>query len=152
MDADKYWLIKDFIGENKVLFRIPVYQRNYDWSEANCTRLLDDIKHILDTGTKHFLGTIVFMASKDNGFSLSEYIIIDGQQRLTTMMLFLKALCDLAEKNETEIAEEIKEDFLHNKHCKEEDKIKQRHMKDLKDGLKMDFHAIRFLRLWKNYR
>ena len=66
MDADKYWLIKDFIGENKVLFRIPVYQRNYDWSEANCTRLLDDIKHILDTGTKHFLGTIVFMASKDN--------------------------------------------------------------------------------------
>ena len=89
MDADKYWLIKDFIGENKVLFRIPVYQRNYDWAESNCTRLLDDIKHILDTGTKHFLGTIVFMASKDNGFSLSEYIIIDGQQRLTTMMLFL---------------------------------------------------------------
>ena len=129
MDADKYWLIKDFIGENKVLFRIPVYQRNYDWSEANCTRLLDDIKHILDTGTKHFLGTIVFMASKDNGFSLSEYIIIDGQQRLTTMMLFLKALCDLAEKNETEIAEEIKEDFLHNKHCKEEDKIKLKPIK-----------------------
>lgn len=56
------------------------------------------------------------MASKDNGFSLSEYIIIDGQQRLTTMMLFLKALCDLAEKNAPEIAEEIKEDFLHNKH------------------------------------
>lgn len=56
---------------------------------------------------------MVFMASKDNGFSLSEYIIIDGQQRLTTMMLFLKALCDLAEKHAPEIAEEIKEDFLH---------------------------------------
>ena len=129
MDADKYWLIKDFIGENKVLFRIPVYQRNYDWSESNCNRLLDDIKHILDSGTKHFLGTIVFMASKDNGFSLSEYIIIDGQQRLTTMMLFLKALCDLAEQKESEIAEEIKEDFLHNKHCKEEDKIKLKPIK-----------------------
>lgn len=35
MDADKYWLIKDFIGENKVLFKIPVYQRNYDWAELN---------------------------------------------------------------------------------------------------------------------
>lgn len=118
MDADKYWLIKDFIGENKVLFKIPVYQRNYDWAESNSIRLLDDIKHILDSGpkAKHFLGTIVFMASKDNGFSLSEYIIIDGQQRLTTMMLFLKALCDLAEKHSPEIAEEIKEDFLHNKH------------------------------------
>ena len=45
------------------------------------------------------------------------------------MMLFLKALCDLAEKNETEIAEEIKEDFLHNKHCKEEDKIKLKPIK-----------------------
>lgn len=55
------------------------------------------------------------MANKDNGFSLSEYIIIDGQQRLTTMMLFLKALCDLAEKHAPEIAEEIKEDYLHNK-------------------------------------
>ncbi len=50
MDADKYWLIKDFIGENKVLFKIPVYQRNYDWAESNCIRLLDDIKHILDSG------------------------------------------------------------------------------------------------------
>lgn len=131
MDADKYWLIKDFIGENKVLFKIPVYQRNYDWAESNCIRLLDDIKHILDSGpkAKHFLGTIVFMASKDNGFSLSEYIIIDGQQRLTTMMLFLKALCDLAEKQAPEIAEEIKEDFLHNKHCKEEDKIKLKPIK-----------------------
>lgn len=118
MDADKYWLIKDFIRENKVLFKIPVYQRNYDWAESNCIRLLDDIKHILDSGpkAKHFLGAIVFMASKDNGFSLFENIIIDGQQRLTTMMLFLKALYDLAEKHAPEIAEEIKEDFLHNKH------------------------------------
>ena len=80
--------------------------------------MLDDIKHILDSGPKAklFLGTIVFMACKDNGFSLSEYIIIDGQQRLTTMILFLRAWCDLAEKHASEIAEEIKEDFLHNKH------------------------------------
>lgn len=130
MDADKYWLIRDFIGENKVLFKIPVYQRNYDWAESNCSRLLDDVKHILDSGpeAKHFLGTIVFMASKNTGFSLSEYIIIDGQQRLTTMMLFLKALCDLSEIHDPEIAEEIK-DFIHNKHCKEDDKIKLKPIK-----------------------
>lgn len=36
--------------------------------------------------------SILFIASKDNGFSLSEYIIIDGQQRLPTMMFFLKTL------------------------------------------------------------
>ena len=69
MNAGKLWLLREFIGTNKVLFKIPVYQRNYDWSEKNCNRLLDDTKRILETGKKHFLGTIVFMASKEHGFS-----------------------------------------------------------------------------------
>ena len=55
MDAGKLWMLQDFIGTNKVLFRIPVYQRNYDWSDVNCNKLLDDIKQIIDTGEKHFL-------------------------------------------------------------------------------------------------
>lgn len=97
MDAHKLWMLRDFIGTNKVLFRIPVYQRNYDWSEANCDRLLDDIYEIINSGDKHFLGTIVFMAAKSGGFTLQEYTIIDGQQRLTTMMLILKALAVVAE-------------------------------------------------------
>ena len=42
MDASKAWMLSDFIGTNKVQFQIPVYQRNYDWSEANCDRLLND--------------------------------------------------------------------------------------------------------------
>lgn len=97
MDAHKLWMLRDFIGTNKVLFRIPVYQRNYDWSESNCNRLLDDIYGIMQSGDKHFLGTIVFMAAKSGGFALREYIIIDGQQRLTTLMLILKALSVVAE-------------------------------------------------------
>lgn len=64
MDAHKLWMLRDFIGTNKVLFRIPVYQRNYDWSDSNCNRLLDDVYTIIETGDKHFLGTIVFMAAK----------------------------------------------------------------------------------------
>lgn len=59
MDAHKLWMLRDFIGTNKVLFRIPVHQRNYDWSESNCNRLLDDIYGIMQSGDKHFLGTIV---------------------------------------------------------------------------------------------
>ena len=61
MDAGKLWMLQDFIGTNKVLFRIPVYQRNYDWSDVNCNKLLDDTKQIIDTGEKHFLGTFVYM-------------------------------------------------------------------------------------------
>ena len=124
MDAHKLWMLRDFIGTNKVLFRIPVYQRNYDWSESNCNRLLDDIYSIIQSGDKHFLGTIVFMAAKSGGFSLQEYVIIDGQQRLTTLMLALKALAVVAENAGDNCYHEIEEQYLHNKYCDEEFKVK----------------------------
>ena len=124
MDAHKLWMLRDFIGTNKVLFKIPVYQRNYDWAESNCDRLLDDIYDIINSGEKHFLGTIVFMAAKNGGFALQEYIIIDGQQRLTTMMLILKALSIVAQNVGDACFHEIEEQYLHNKYCDEEFKVK----------------------------
>lgn len=129
MDAGRLWFLGDFIGTNKVLFQIPVYQRNYDWSSENCNRLLDDIKAIIDTGEKHFIGTIVFMAAKETGFSLREYTIIDGQQRLTTMMLLLKALADVAKSIGDDCEEEIQDSYIHNKHCAEEFKVKLKPIK-----------------------
>ncbi len=129
MDAHKLWMLRDFIGTNKVLFRIPVYQRNYDWSESNCNRLLDDIYSIIETGDKHFLGTIVFMAAKSGGFALQEYIIIDGQQRLTTLMLMLKALSVVSQDSGDSCYHEIEEQYLHNKYCDEEFKIKLKPIK-----------------------
>lgn len=129
MDAHKLWMLRDFIGTNKVLFRIPVYQRNYDWSESNCNRLLDDIYGIMQSGDKHFLGTIVFMAAKSGGFALQEYIIIDGQQRLTTLMLVLKALSVVAENGGDDCYHEIEEQYLHNKYCSEEFKVKLKPIK-----------------------
>lgn len=129
MDAHKLWMLRDFIGTNKVLFRIPVYQRNYDWSESNCNRLLDDIYGIMQSGDKHFLGTIVFMAAKSGGFALQEYIIIDGQQRLTTLMLILKALSVVAESAGDDCYHEIEEQYLHNKYCDEEFKVKLKPIK-----------------------
>ena len=129
MDAHKLWMLRDFIGTNKVLFRIPVYQRNYDWSESNCNRLLDDIYGIMQSGDKHFLGTIVFMAAKSGGFALQEYIIIDGQQRLTTLMLILKALSVVEESVGDDCYHEIEEQYLHNKYCDEEFKVKLKPIK-----------------------
>lgn len=129
MDAHKLWMLRDFIGTNKVLFRIPVYQRNYDWSESNCNRLLDDIYGIMQSGDKHFLGTIVFMAAKSGGFALQEYIIIDGQQRLTTLMFILKALSAVAKSVGDDCYHEIEEQYLHNKYCDEEFKVKLKPIK-----------------------
>lgn len=129
MDAHKLWMLRDFIGVNKVLFKIPVYQRNYDWSETNCNRLLDDIYAIIETGEKHFIGTIVHMADKSGGFALQEHVIIDGQQRLTTLMIMLKALSDVAKAKEDRCYEEIDGQFLHNKWCEEKYKIKLKPVK-----------------------
>lgn len=129
MDANKIWMLRDFIGANKVLFRIPVYQRNYDWSESNCNRLLDDIFTIIDTEEKHFLGTVVFMAAKSGGFALQEYTIIDGQQRLTTLMLMLKALSKISIVCGDPCFSEIEEQYLHNKYCDEEYKVKLKPVK-----------------------
>lgn len=146
MDAHKLWMLRDFIGAQKVLFKIPVYQRNYDWSEGNCNRLLDDIKTIMDTGDKHFLGTIVFMAANGGGFSLQEYTIIDGQQRLTTIMLMLKALADAAAEVNPACAREISDVFLHNQYCDEEYKIKLKPIKSDNDQfvalLKDDYNEL----------
>lgn len=68
-------------------FIIPVYQRDYSWVKSNCQKLWDDIMLLSNSNRKdHFLGTVVGIV--DN---YSEYVIIDGQQRLTTSSLLLLA-------------------------------------------------------------
>lgn len=130
MHADKLWLLNDFIGSNKVQYKIPVYQRNYDWSEDNCNRLLDDIRNIVDTGDKHFIGTIVYMAEDGKDYDLKKRLVIDGQQRLTTMMLLLKALEDIARTIDDRYYEEIKTTYLENSFCDETNKLKLKPIKE----------------------
>ncbi|MDD2443596.1 MAG: DUF262 domain-containing protein [Desulfotomaculaceae bacterium] len=76
-------------------FIIPIYQRTYSWTERECRQLWDDI---LRTGnddaiSAHFVGSIVYI---EKGIyqvtSQSPLLVIDGQQRLTTVMLILEAL------------------------------------------------------------
>lgn len=74
------------------VFNIPVYQRNYDWDADNCKQLFQDIETITMTGKDHFIGSIVYISI---GTATEPYYnIIDGQQRITSVMLFLKALHD----------------------------------------------------------
>jgi len=108
---------EEFLSQTKTNFLIPVYQRNYDWKDEQCLKFLKDIE-LLATRERdnHFLGSIVYIKSDDLEAieqGLKEYIIIDGQQRVTTIMLFLKAIYDL-NSDEWE-REEILENFLINK-------------------------------------
>jgi len=85
--------IRDFLTKNDRTFAIPVYQRNYEWQEKHCQRLFRDIENIAKTDRDHFIGTIVFISSVvDSGWH--EDTIVDGQQRITTIMLLLKAIYD----------------------------------------------------------
>lgn len=91
MEAQKINMLE--LIDGKRVFSIPVYQRNYDWKISNCERLFKDIEKIAkdEKRDSHFLGTLVYVDGKKTA-SFREFIVIDGQQRLTSIMLLLKAL------------------------------------------------------------
>lgn len=73
---------------------IPVYQRNYDWKEEQCRKLYSDlVKTIREKRRWHFFGGIVSVS--DPMGSSSDYLVIDGQQRITTVSLLLLAIANL---------------------------------------------------------
>lgn len=96
--------INDFLQKPDVQFVIPVYQRNYDWTTAQCRQLLNDIIAVeRDNRESHFIGSIVYI--HDGIFTaseVSELLIIDGQQRLTTLSILNVALYHFAKENNNE--------------------------------------------------
>ncbi|EKE82636.1 hypothetical protein OUE_0719 [Helicobacter pylori R030b] len=88
--------INDFFALTGTIFSIPVYQRNYTWGEENCEKLLQDIVSILQNKKTHFMGSITYILhlidDEKSLRQLQEFVIIDGQQRITTLMLLLKAI------------------------------------------------------------
>lgn len=75
-------------------FVIPVFQRDYRWSEAQCLQLWEDVLRVGrrpdDRG--HFIGSFVYVPAGDTAAGFTRWLLIDGQQRLTTMTLLLLAL------------------------------------------------------------
>ncbi|MGN8541301.1 GmrSD restriction endonuclease domain-containing protein [Helicobacter pylori] len=94
MKADAIKLL-DFIGKSQEKqFVIPIYQRVYSWEKEQCKQLWDDI---IKTGGNdqiegHFIGSIVFVHDGIYTTNYNELLIIDGQQRLTTITLLFIAL------------------------------------------------------------
>lgn len=91
-EAHEQRLKKIFSGDSS--FHIPRNQRDYVWEEKNWRELADDVKYVFSLISKkkdlsHFIGSFVFQQIDD------EYIIIDGQQRITTLMIMLASICVL---------------------------------------------------------
>ncbi|GAA8350954.1 DUF262 and DUF1524 domain-containing protein [Helicobacter pylori] len=96
MDAEATTLLEFFKQTQTNQFVIPIYQRLYSWEKEQCKQLWDDI---IKTGGNdqiegHFIGSIVFVHDGTYSTSHNELLIIDGQQRLTTITLLFIALRD----------------------------------------------------------
>ena len=129
MDGHKEYL-SDIIEGKKTRFVIPVYQRNYDWKPEQCGRLFDDLVEVSKTGREeHFFGSIVSQTPR------GERVVIDGQQRITTVFLLFAAIRTQVEKGvvksqEEDLAEDIAEYYLIDARHKKERKLRLKLVKN----------------------
>lgn len=77
-------------------FVIPVFQRDYSWTETQCEQLWKDLLQIANDPTSrgHFMGSVVYISTGDTSAGFTRWLLIDGQQRVTTLTLLLAALRD----------------------------------------------------------
>lgn len=75
-------------------FIVPVFQRDYSWGTKHCLQLWKDILRVgADEKAKaHFIGSVVYIAAEETSARITRWLLIDGQQRLTTLTLLLTAL------------------------------------------------------------
>jgi alkylated DNA nucleotide flippase Atl1 len=103
-------------------YRVPLYQRTYAWTTVQLERLWDDLVQIAedrvaDPKASHFIGSLVLAPSPSNGpTGVPEFLVVDGQQRLTTLTVLLAAIRDHRASTESpENRERVNELYLINK-------------------------------------
>ena len=113
-------------------YQVPLYQRTYAWKKEQLDRLWDDVIQLAQDrersggGPTHFMGSLVLALTGDIGpAGLSRYLVVDGQQRLTTLTLLLAALRDhRAQTESADHCDRIDEQFLINKWRKGDERLK----------------------------
>ena len=94
---------------------VPYFQRAYSWRRHQWNTLFDDILELYDLKSEnsHFLGSMVLLAEKGTDV-LNPTLLIDGQQRLVTLSLFLAAIRDMARETDKAFADHIHDSYLVN--------------------------------------
>lgn len=138
------WLVRYMEGASKH-FVIPVYQRNYDWKTEQCKQLYDDLVRVIRQERKsHFFGSIVSVSDPDG--KMLDFLIIDGQQRLTTVSLLLLAMYNLMQEGivtpeVSNLSQRIYEEYLVDKWQPEEKRIKLKPIKNDREAFGRLFSA-----------
>ena len=105
--------LKQVFADGKRTFSIPDYQRGYSWEEDQRKDLLKDIEYGLNGEYSHYTGTLVAVKkdSEDNDL-LEEFEIVDGQQRLATLIILLSCMAHAGERRNTPMPEDLKRCFI----------------------------------------
>ncbi len=95
----------NLLGGGSRQFVIPVFQRQYSWTETQSSQLLGDVVRVAKRpqGATHFVGSVVYVASGDHSAVLPQWLVIDGQQRLTTCTILLAVLRNRLRLREGEV-------------------------------------------------
>lgn len=127
----KETLFADLVQGRAQQFQVPLYQRTYSWTEKQLAQLWGDVleqAELLESDGKdssrestHFLGSVVLAPSPQNEATFPRWLVVDGQQRLTTLALALAAIRDHIAGGNPEEAERIDEEYLINKRKRGDD-------------------------------
>lgn len=104
-------MLKDLLGGVNKIFEIPLFQRNYSWTVDNCRELYEDVINSYKNDSSHFIGIFIHYNSSVSTLKTSN-VLIDGQQRLTTIMLLLCAIRDVAD--DEQLKKSINKKFIYN--------------------------------------
>jgi len=117
MNGHENYLLSILKSADKLV--IPVYQRNYDWKEIHCKTLFNDLVKTIQYNKKtHFFGGIVSVNDPVGG--RAEFLIIDGQQRITTVTLLLLALAKLLKEKKIQSEDSCLADTIIKKYLADE--------------------------------
>ncbi|WP_432694336.1 DUF262 domain-containing protein [Priestia aryabhattai] len=114
------------IIEGTKQYLVPMFQRTYSWTLNECKQLWEDILDIeeYEDSKGHFIGSIVSMPVPSAPHEVQRYLLIDGQQRLTTIVIILAVIRDLARKEDIRLSDEIHDTLLVNKYEEGESRLK----------------------------
>ena len=109
INVNKYPVSQVFDPESKVIFEIPKYQREYTWGTREWEALFDDL---YENDDGYFLGSIICINTATDTINAPKFEVVDGQQRLTTLSLFLAALYTTLNSYKDQLDEDQQSDIL----------------------------------------
>ena len=150
----------DLLGADRTQFIIPVYQREYSWERPQLEDLWNDVTLAGEDGMTHFIGSFLYIPEEDStATSIHRKLLIDGQQRMTTLSLLLAALLDYLDEDDsraqflTDLSpRSLRKSYLFNDDYRGESRYKlvlsmddKTTMHSLVDGSPLPEHPVRLL-------